>query len=770
MTDSKPPPAHRLRRIAAAAVLALACGSGATQPATAQDEAAADIAGPAAVGDRILQVGGGFDVDLPRPRPKAGAVVASPMPAILNSDIRRLGRYLPGGAVILDRRIEGQDHQLGFDSGAGLEPLSSTDPLSHLFPGYYVAIEKSSALDRHGPRRVHFGIRYPDGLVAFTPRPPDDGDRYRWRWGTRPGLVAVAIDPYLDGAPGLRLDLYQRQDDETLDPLASIALSGATDIDRWLAGHLARSGRYRLAAHMYRRDDLFTPVELAGFDFELALEAPPDDPEGQAPRPAPGDIRLSLLSAGPVSAYAPAVTFEAAIPAELQPGPAAPALPDEILATRLFPADPLPPAQPSGRTGPPAASAPGRREPAVPGGGIPEFKVPEFKVPELRMPELKVPGINVPGINMPGRPTDRSGAAARPAPDAALAGRYFVRLIRLPFDSYFCMRLGPLEEGAHGAALGQHAAGGALREAWQKVGADGRISIPVPRHPGRYRLKLYRLDSAGGRTFALYANAHADFEVVVPWQAGRLSLGPQVVRQAPDQAPPPGGFGVAVQAQLPAGAGKGWSVALYRPPSRLGDGEDLPRHFAGADSLDPENPQAFLGEDLHRGQWEVMLRDPLNRVVDRARFQVAGLDPVLRIDGKLQQTAEYAPIRVPRLSAPDPDWPGRADPRRGLSAWQKAPFACRDPVFPSPPELRVVRLDAGDWSDPEDDRFLPVDALVPGHPYFVEAAFDAAPAAGAYPLRIDGRRMIMLRQTEEPRLFRTDTPVTLIPPRQGASR
>ncbi|MFC3225661.1 hypothetical protein ACFOGJ_00360 [Marinibaculum pumilum] len=768
MTDSGPHPAQRLRRIAAAAILALACGSGGTQLA-AQDEAA-DIDGPAAVGDRILQVGGGFDIALPRPRSKPGDLVASPMPAVLNSDIWRLGRYLPGGAVILDRRIDGRDHQLGFDSGAGLEPLSSTDPLGHLFPGYYAAIEKS-ALDQRGPRRVHFGLRYPGGLIAFKPREPDDGGRYRWRWGGRPDLLSVAVDPYLTGAPGLRLDLFQRQDDETLDPLASTTLAGATDVDRWLAGHLARSGRYRLAAHLYRRDDLFTPVELAAFDFELALEDPPDDPEGQAPRPAPGEIRLALLSGAPVSVYAPDVRFDVAIPAELQPSSEAPPLPGEIQANRLFPANPLPPAAPAAR---PAAATPGRHEPGVPGVRVPEFKVPEFKAPEFKVPELQVPALKVPGVDVPGGPTDRSGPAAQPAaapaPEADPIGRYFVRLIRLPFDSYFCMRLGPLEEAARGDTLRQHAAGASLREPWQKVGADGRISVPVPRHPGRYRLKLYRLDSARGRTYAVYANAHVDFEVAVPWHAGRLSLGPQVVRQDAEAASPPGGFGIAVQAQLPAGAGNGWSAALYRPPSRLGDGGDLPRHFAGSARLDPDDPRAFLAEDLHSGQWEVLLRDPLNRVVDRARFQVAGLDPVLRIDGKLQQTADFVPIRVPRLQAPDPDWPERADPRRGLSAWQKAPFACRDPVFPTPPELRVVRLDAGDWSDADDDRFLPVAAVVPGHPYFIEAEFDAAPAADAYPLRIDGRRAVMLHQTEEPRLFRTDAPVTLVPPRQEASR
>lgn len=95
------------------------------------------------------------------------------------------------------------------------------------------------------------------------------------------------------------------------------------------------------------------------------------------------------------------------------------------------------------------------------------------------------------------------------------------------------------------------------------------------------------------------------------------------------------------------------------------------------------------------------------------------------------------------------------------------PQVCPDPVFETPPELRLVQFWENKQDTPKDDAFLPADTIWPGHPYFVEAEFEEAPPADSYHVKVDEARSIRVTRTrEDAALYRSE--LVTFAPRQAA--
>jgi hypothetical protein len=95
------------------------------------------------------------------------------------------------------------------------------------------------------------------------------------------------------------------------------------------------------------------------------------------------------------------------------------------------------------------------------------------------------------------------------------------------------------------------------------------------------------------------------------------------------------------------------------------------------------------------------------------------------------------------------------------------PQVCPDPVFETPPELRLVQFWENKQDTPKDDAFLPAETIWPGHPYFVEAAFEEAPPADSYHVKVDEARSIRVTRTRgDAALYRSE--LVTFAPRQPA--
>lgn len=112
------------------------------------------------------------------------------------------------------------------------------------------------------------------------------------------------------------------------------------------------------------------------------------------------------------------------------------------------------------------------------------------------------------------------------------------------------------------------------------------------------------------------------------------------------------------------------------------------------------------------------------------------------------------------------DWLAARGGTRGIEAWMPPKDACVDPVFDKPPKLEIVEWYPNDPKDMKDDEFKPAPIIWPGHPYIIQARFDAAPPDEIYRVKVDGeRRARVYRSIDNPRIYRSE--VVIFAPQPG---
>lgn len=98
--------------------------------------------------------------------------------------------------------------------------------------------------------------------------------------------------------------------------------------------------------------------------------------------------------------------------------------------------------------------------------------------------------------------------------------------------------------------------------------------------------------------------------------------------------------------------------------------------------------------------------------------------------------------------------------RQPWPSFQAGPLQLCNAALPAPrevPELRVVQLWENDGGAEADPDFRAIEAVWPGHPYFIEAEFNSDQSDETYRVSIEGAGSVLLTQTDlDPSLFRSD--------------
>ncbi|HSM40415.1 MAG TPA: hypothetical protein VK862_06665, partial [Afifellaceae bacterium] len=333
--------------------------------------------------------------------------------------------------------------------------------------------------------------------------------------------------------------------------------------------------------------------------------------------------------------------------------------------------------------------------------------------------------------------------------------------------------------------LGHYTYGCAWRRGFYGPSAPvrtGQAVLPPPTETGRYEIRIFRTLAFNGDArqkfpavapsgqfaiFNLQLIGLGGFDAVAPAAPGAIGLsataiGPddpmEITVRLPEQSGTPHSYQLELWMsgdRLPGGVLKAplirnsdYVVVSPRPAFRIvGGGDDFP-------TIAIESPETQLTLDplILPGDYEVRLFDRTTGLhVDRALFSVRDPGPPA-----LPAEARYRRGAIT-------DWPAEDDPLRGIEAWMMPKDACEDPVFTEPPQLRLVELYSSDPERADDDEYVPVTSVQPGHPIFVEAEFGQSPPDEYYRVKVNGERLIRIYRTGNPRLYRSRL-VTFVPP------
>lgn len=332
--------------------------------------------------------------------------------------------------------------------------------------------------------------------------------------------------------------------------------------------------------------------------------------------------------------------------------------------------------------------------------------------------------------------------------------------------------------------LGHYTYGCAWRQGFYGPSApvrNGQAILPAPTQTGQYEIRVFRtlafngdarqrlpvVPPSGQFTLPeLQLIGVGSFDAVAPAAPGAISLsatalGPddplQIAVELPEQGSNPHSYQLELWMsgdRLPGGVLR---APLIRDTEFLSvSGSPMFRISGGGDdfptiALNSLKTELTLDPLILPGDYEIRLFDRTTGLhVDRALFSIR--DP-----GQPALPAEA----LYRRSAIT-DWPEKNDPQRGVEAWIMPKDACEDPVFPEPPDLRLVELYSSDPEKADDNEYVPVTSVQPGHPIFVEAEFVQSPPDEIYRVKVDGKRLIRIYRTENPRLYRSRL-VALIP-------
>jgi hypothetical protein len=330
--------------------------------------------------------------------------------------------------------------------------------------------------------------------------------------------------------------------------------------------------------------------------------------------------------------------------------------------------------------------------------------------------------------------------------------------------------------------LGHYTYGCAWSEGYYGASAlvtDGKAMLPSPAEPGPYEIRVFRTLAFNGvpedklppiAPAGLWSPASLQLigvghiKAVAPDAPGAIALSaaalaPHDTLNISVALPAQGRNPHAYQLELwlagdrfPGGVLR--APTIYKSASISGARmTDADGGRSGYSTIAIEAPESKIVVDplIVPGDYEI-------RLFDRTTgFHVARAPFAVRDPGPPAMPADARFVRNAIT-----DWPAKEDPLRGLEAWYKPKDACEDPVFPEPPQLRLAELYSSDPENADDDQYVAVTSVQPGHPIFVEAEFTQAPPDDVYRVKVDGERKVRVFRTDNPRLYRSKL-VTMIP-------
>lgn len=364
-----------------------------------------------------------------------------------------------------------------------------------------------------------------------------------------------------------------------------------------------------------------------------------------------------------------------------------------------------------------------------PGPAAPAFSpAVEFGVPSIVLaPDARVASGASVDVSVAGLP------AGVPAPHQKL----YLMLVRPEHYTWYCS-----------LAQNESMRGPPGAYAWAELDRAGRGRFVAPMTTGPWELRLYRgggvVNDLWGRQGQLLAKRR--FEVIAP-----LVTGPVLVSEGARAIVEPIEV-VGVRAGPP-------------PPARPLDLVRTARVLEGGAVSETRRES----RSADRGGAK------LGVVTVSGRYEIRQLAAAYHLDSREEASREWmyvgrtvfdvASTAFPRLQRnPAPaaleDWPSPDDPVRGVRQWLKPDAECREPSFAHAPVLRFVKLVHD--TNTGDRRFVPVDGVFPGHPYFVEAQFATAPPDERYHVRIGADERVEVGRTDDPRRYRSG-PVNVVP-------
>lgn len=282
------------------------------------------------------------------------------------------------------------------------------------------------------------------------------------------------------------------------------------------------------------------------------------------------------------------------------------------------------------------------------------------------------------------------------------------------------------------------------------AGNTAEVEVPLPGFAGHYELRLYR--NYARRSGIKHQHPFGELLARLPLPVVESRYPGAIVLPHADPLSP--GEVIEVEVRLPEDATGDYLLKACRSLETAPGGVTQEgRCGMLAEGTAPGSFTVEIGPHGDPGPYELRLlrkrNDGFGPVLDRLRYAV--IDP---------DFPQY-PAGLAFRHGPWDDVPDEKDPLRGIESWFKPKDACEDPVFPQPPDLRVVELYSSDPESADDDTFVPVASVQPGHPVFVEALFSQAPPDDIYRVKVNGERRIRVFRTENPRLYRSRL-ITLI--------